>query len=447
MDRRPTPIWYDDAKLGIFVHWGLYSVPGWAPASGTLDEVPHQQGWRTWFRNNAYAEWYANTLKIAGSPTAAHHHETYGSASYYDFIPAFREAVRGWDPAEWAELFKAAGAGYVVLTTKHHDGFRLWPSRLAHPEFGDFHAGRDLVGDLAGAVRSAGMRFGTYYSGGLDWSFNPRAIEDRPDLGATVIQDPAYVAYADAHWRELIERYGTTILWNDIAYPRVSELSAIVEDFYRRTPDGIVDDRFKDIALDGTSTPLVPPDILTPEYTSFADIRAEKWETTRGIGYSFGYNRTEDEANFIPIDSLIHLLVDVVSKNGNMLLNVGPRADGSIQDGQLARLRALGAWLAVNGEAIYGTRPWRVAEGSTDAGIPVRFTRKGDAIYAILLGQPAPGAIFLNGIQASAEMSVSLLGHGPVSLTESRGDAIGIIIPNGLTVSPAHALRLSPALE
>jgi alpha-L-fucosidase len=446
MGERPTPGWYDDAKLGIFVHWGLYSVPGWAPTTGTLDEAPHRLGWRVWFRDNPYAEWYANSLKIPGSPTATHHRVTYGDAGYYDaFIPAFDEASRAWDPAVWADLFRQAGARYVVLTTKHHDGFCLWPSRVLHPTRGAFHAARDLVGALAEAVRDAGLRFGTYYSGGLDWSVNPHPIEDRADLGRTVIQEPGYVDYADAHWRELIERYQTAILWNDIAYPRRSALRAIVDDFYRRTPDGLVNDRFKDIHPDGTSTNLVPPDLLTPEYTSFAEIRAEKWEANRGIGYSFGYNRAEDEATFIPIDTLIRHFVDIVSKNGNMLLNVGPRADGIIQDGQLARLRALGDWLAVNGEAIYGTRPWQLAEGSTDSGVPVRFTSKDDALYAVLLGQPAPGPLVLTGLHGVPGMTVSLLGREGALPAEPSDGGIAVTIPEALPASPAYALRLEPA--
>jgi alpha-L-fucosidase len=444
MSERPTPTWYDDAKLGIFVHWGLYSVPGWAVTTGTLADAPQRLGWRVWFRDNPYAEWYANSLKIPGSPTADYHRRTYGTTGYADFVPMFDEAIRSWDPAEWADLFREAGARYVVLTTKHHDGFRLWPSRVPHPTLDDFHPSRDLVGELAGAVRDVGLRFGTYYSGGLDWSVSPRPIEDREDLGKTVIQDPTYVAYADAHWRELIERYDTQILWNDIAYPRRSELRAIVDAFYRRTPEGLVNDRFKDIAPDGTSTHLVPPDLLTPEYTSFATIRADKWEANRGIGYSFGYNRAEDEATFIPVDTLVRFFVDVVSKNGNMLLNVGPRADGSIQDGQLDRVRALGRWLAVNGEAIYGTRPWVVAEGTTDTGLPVRFTRTERALYAILLDRPGAGPHVLPGLRGQPGITASLLGHEQGLPAEPRGDGLVVTLPEAPPDSPAYAIRLEP---
>jgi alpha-L-fucosidase len=445
MADRPTPLWYDDVKLGIFVHWGLYSAPGWAITSGTLDDVPSRLGWKVWFRDNAYAEWYANSLKIAESPTAQFHRSHYGDTGYYDFIPTFNEAIQKWDPAEWGELFKSAGAGYVILTTKHHDGFCLWPSRAPHPTLGDFHASRDIVGELATAVRNQGIRFGTYYSGGLDWSVNPQPIEDIVDLGKTVIQEPGYVAYADAHWRELMDRYDTSVLWNDIAYPRCSGLTGIVDDFYRRTPDGLVNDRFKDFDPGGTFTYLAQPDMLTPEYTSFSEKREEKWETNRGIGYSFGYNHAEDEANFIPIETLIRLFVDIVSKNGNMLLNVGPRADGSIQEGQVLRVRALGEWLAINGDAIYGTRPWQVAEGTTDQGIDVRFTQKGEALYATLLGQPSPGPITLNGLGAVPETTATLLGTDAPVQVETREDAIIVTIPDAVAVRPAHALRLQPA--
>jgi len=204
---RPTPEWYDDAKLGIFVHWGLYSVPGWATTTGTLDEAGGRFGWETWFRENAYAEWYLNTLRITGSPTAGFHQKTYGDAPYEAFAGAFDAANKDWDAAAFAAIVKDAGAKYVVLTSKHHDGFCLWPSRIPNPVKGDYHAARDLVGDMAAAVRAEGIRFSTYYSGGLDWTMNPEPITDRREVGGTVLQDPVAATYFDAHWRELIERY------------------------------------------------------------------------------------------------------------------------------------------------------------------------------------------------------------------------------------------------
>ncbi len=441
---RPTPAWYDDAKLGIFVHWGLYSVPGWATTTGTLDEAGDRFDWVTWFSENAYAEWYLNTLRIPGSPTAEHHKATYGDAPYEAFAETFNREIQTWDAAAFAAMVSDAGAKYVVLTSKHHDGFCLWPSRVPNPVRGDYHASRDLVGDMAEAVRADGLHFATYYSGGLDWTMHSEPITHVHEVGGTVLQDATAAAYFDAHWRELIERYGISIMWNDIGYPRVSELPQIVADFYERTPDGLVNDRFQHQREDGTRYYLVPPDYVTPEYSSFSTIRPDKWETCRGIGFSFGYNRQEDDRNFIPVDELIRFFVDVVSKNGNLLLNVGPCADGSIQEGQQVRLRALGAWLGVNGDAIYGTRPWTVADGTSSAGIPVRFTQKNGDLYATLLGQPAPGTLMIENRAAGEGTTVELLGRGAVSSSRVDG-GIQVEIPAGLPESPAHSLRISPA--
>ena len=163
-----VPGWYDDAKLGIFVHWGLYSVPGWAPVAGEYGELIAKEGWASWFAKNPYAEWYLNSIRIEGSPSHRHHVQTYGEGfSYDDFVPLFNEAIGAWNPGDWAELFRQAGAGYVVLTTKHHDGFLLWPSRTPNPVKEGYAASRDLVGELAEAVRARGMRMGLYYSGAL----------------------------------------------------------------------------------------------------------------------------------------------------------------------------------------------------------------------------------------------------------------------------------------
>src|SRR2546425_10343841 len=146
-----VPEWYNDAKLGIFIHWGLYSVPAWAPPTGELGKVD----WNKWFIENPYAEWYLNTLRIVDSPTYKHHIATYGSNfDYYRFAGDFNKGLEKWQPERWASLFKKTGARYVVLTTKHHDGFRLWPSAIQNPHANgrDLSAKRDIVGDLASAV-------------------------------------------------------------------------------------------------------------------------------------------------------------------------------------------------------------------------------------------------------------------------------------------------------
>ncbi len=440
--RRPLPAWYDDAKLGIFVHWGLYSVPGWAPTTGPLGEVVEREGWRAWFRRNPYAEWYGNSMRIADSPTADYHRDAFGAdASYDDFVPVFDQAVAAWDPAEWAALFRDVGAGYVVLTTKHHDGFRLWPSAIPHPSKGAYHTRRDLVGELTDAVREAGLRMGLYYSGGLDWTFNATVIEDLPDLIAAIPQDPAYVAYADAHFRELIERYRPSVLWNDIGSPEAFDAETLIADYERAVPDGVVNDRFK---MSADMSPGAFFDFRTPEYATSVARSEQKFEFTRGIGFSFGFNRNEDDASFLAVPELVRFVVDVVSKNGNVLLNVGPTAAGEIPSGQRERLEGLGAWLRVNGEAIFGTRPWVTSEGTASDGTPVRFTRTGDALYATLLGQPAPGPLEIPGLRPAAGTAVRVLGRDDPLPLVAADDRLRLILPVDLPEAPAHSLRVSP---
>ena len=142
-----VPVWYDDAKLGVFIHWGLYSVPGWAPRVPDIQELLVKDGPKRMLRENPYAEWYLNTMQLKGSPTQLHHDEVYGDDYPYDnFVRTFNDASAGADLEAMADICRCAGARYVVLTTKHHDGFALWPSGIAHPTKGRYHASRDLVG-------------------------------------------------------------------------------------------------------------------------------------------------------------------------------------------------------------------------------------------------------------------------------------------------------------
>ncbi len=180
LDKHQLPQWYADAKLGIFIHWGLYSVPGWAP----LVHPEHDFASQDYIKYNPYAEWYLNTMRLDGSPTQAYHREHYGADyDYYNFASTFDREIQKWNSDAMAKIFHDVGAKYVVLTTKHHDGFTLWPSSTANPKLPSDrqHATRDLVGELTASVNKQGLRMGLYYSGGYDWTFVPGPIRVAAD--------------------------------------------------------------------------------------------------------------------------------------------------------------------------------------------------------------------------------------------------------------------------
>lgn len=426
-----APAWFHDAKFGIFIHWTMASVPAFAPQAGSLVDILREHP-ADFQKYNPYAEWYWNTMMIPGSETAAYHAQKYGAGAPFDiFRQPFEEAIEAWDPAPLAELIAASGAKYVVLVTKHHDGFALWPTAYANPHRPGWHTKRDLVGDIAAAVRARGLRFGVYYSGGLDWTFEPPPIVTFADLFAKVPASAEYRAYAANHYRELMQRYNPDVLWNDIAYPPGPELPGIFADFYNRNPDAVVNDRWAQ-----PGTPEFPQpihhDFRTPEYAQFPDIRAYKWEATRGIGHSFGYVANEDPANIITPVELVHSFVDAVSKNGNLLLNIGPKLDGSVDPAHEVPLRALGGWLRENGDAIFGTRPWVRAEGeatgAAGTALPVRFTTKGERLFAIVLGSPAAGPLRLNGTGPEEVAGIRLLDGSALSWRAS-GDGVEVDVP------------------
>ena len=170
---RPLPQWYDDAKFGIFIHWGPYAVPCYAPVDRDMGELMRAGDWAEVFKWSPYTEWYLNSWALEGSPTAAHHAATYGELSYTSFVDEFRARSGGADVAQWVPLFAQAGARYVVPVTKHHDGFLMWRSGIPNPHREGWMAERDHIAELASATRAAGLRFGVYYSGGIDWTFQP----------------------------------------------------------------------------------------------------------------------------------------------------------------------------------------------------------------------------------------------------------------------------------
>ncbi|MBV7328224.1 alpha-L-fucosidase [Chloroflexi bacterium TSY] len=459
VSQHPVPEWFHNAKLGIFIHWGLYSVPAWAYVGMDLGELlegqdfsnvdPDSDVWKQWFAHNAYAEWYLNTLRIDDSPTQKHHAKTYGADfDYFDFVPMFNEAIKAWNPDEWADLFKQVNARYVVLTTKHHDGFLLWPSLTPNPHRENYHATRDLVGELGQAVRSKGLKMAYYYSGGVDWTFNPTVVTGFGQMAETIPQMPEYVEYANAHWCELIDRYETAIMWNDIAYPKDTDLNVLFAEYYNKMPDGLINNRFiqdRNLRLSGDNDNH--HDFVTPEYTSFSEIQEKKWESCRGIGHSFGYNQIEGSEEHLTVEELVRSFVDIVSKDGNLLLNVGPTADGTIPDLQRERLLGLGQWLDANGEAIFETRPWKVAEGTTDVGVDLRFTQANDALYATLMETPSDRSICLKGLTLTDAGAISLLGQ-KIALDWQQSDSgIVLTLPDSLPNAPAHSLKIVPQPE
>lgn len=410
---RTQPKWFEDAKLGIFIHWGLPSVPAFAAGDplrpGELEEILLGDGSR---RELPYSEWYLNSKAYPNSPTALFHQQQYGNAPYQDFQPEFEANVdQGWDPDAWAALFERSGARYVVLVAKHHDGYSLWPTAIENSNRPQWHSPRDLVGELAQAVRARGMRFGVYYSTGLDWSF--KMVTEGDFVSDVMRSAPASQAYADYAYNqsiELIDRYAPAVFWADIGYPSKGSLGELFKYYFLQVPDGAVNDRWGPVDVLGQiaewpgGTWLLktmaawtlenqPGDIFddpkrygfkTTEYSNLSDTASFKWESTRGLGGSFGFNHKETSADMLTGDELITYLVDTVSKNGNVLINVGPDSYGAIPKIQQAPLRELGNWMTLNGEAVYNTRPWR--RFNNRLGRELHYTESDEALYAIVTG-------------------------------------------------------------
>jgi len=326
---RGYPEWFTDAKLGIFIHWGVYSVPAY---SGPED----------------YAEWFYRGLQVGDSLRIRFMRENFGDDfKYADFAPLFRAEL--FDPDEWADLFQRAGARYVVLVSKHHDGYALWPSAYS-PGWNSSEVGprRDLVGDLTDAVREAGLRMGLYYSLG-EWTNElHRWYTDPPE---------SIGPYVDRHmvpqFKEVVEAYRPDLIFSDGEWLNSAEQlrSRDMIGWYFDTigPDAVVNDRWgggSDIGF------------RTPEYSSGIDLTDRPWTEVRGIGRSFGFNRNERLDAYMTPEALVHFFAAAVAGGGGMILNVGPKADGQIPLLQQERLRQLGQWLDVNGEAIYGSVPW-----------------------------------------------------------------------------------------
>ena len=406
------PDWFPDAKLGIFIHWGLYSVPAFAPPTWELGAAPSGEDWML---NNPYAEWYLNSLRLKNSPTYEHHVKTYGKDFPYEGFIDMWKAER-WNPADWATLFKKAGAKYVIPVTKHHDGYCLWDSK--YTDYNTVKSGpkRNIIAELAAAVRNENMRLGFYYSGMLDWRFSPTPIG-----GGGIMHQPenrtyAYADYAYNQFMELITLYKPDVLWNDIGWPEkgISDLPTLFAYYYNNVPEGLVNDRWSGVWQDYTLR----------EYQSGESDFSKVWENTRGIGLSFGYNAQEEEKHFLSKHKLISLLVNTVANNGNLLINVGPKADGTIQPEQESKLLALGEWLETHGKGIYGTRPFMRSHEKAENNIDVYFTQKNKELFVFLDNMP-PGEskVTIQGL-GSAVGTVQSMDGGKLAFSSNESDLI-----------------------
>lgn len=347
INQRGYPQWFGDAKLGIFIHWGLYSVPSYASPEG-------------------YGEWFYRGL-MTGDEGRSKMMQLYGPAHEMD-CPAWwsdtlKRALKQyaglrdhwhaelWSPDDWAELFKASGARYVLLVTKHHDGYCLWDaSTTALPNWTSTQSGprRNIVEELTTAVRQRGLKMGFYYSL-TEWT-NPQhtwMVSDDREIDV-------YVAHhMEPQMKELVERYRPSLIFTDGEWNNsAEELHArqFISWYYNTVgPEAVVNDRWGAGHEHG---------FKTPEYSGGIMDTATPWAECRGLGRSFGLNRNEKPENFLSSQDLIKHFVKLVAAGGGMTLNVGPNADGTIPLIQQERLRDLGHWLDVNGEAIYGTRPY-----------------------------------------------------------------------------------------
>ena len=412
IDSRPIPNWFEDAKFGIFIHWGLFSVPAWGPTA----------------KNNVgiydrYSEWYWQTLTNSKRPgyasTLAFHEKAFGKDfKYQDFAKGF--TCEMYEPSDWANIFENAGAKYVVLTSKHHEGYTLWPSAQAwNWNAVDLNPHRDIAGDLTKAVKGKGLRMGFYYSL-YEW-FNPLYKKD---------VDTYVTAHMIPQMKDLVTRYTPDILWTDGEWDHPSEKWKSTEFLawlYNDSPskaEVVVNDRW------GKETRSKHGGIYTTEYDLVHDANsssmeiAHPWEECRGIGSSFGYNRNENLEDYSSSNQLIDILIDKVARGGNLLLNVGPTADGRIPVIMQQRLADIGKWLKINGDAIYGTRKWEKSPKVTPE-TKVFYTKKNKDLY-VLLTQWKNTPVTIEGVSGG---TVSMLGYNGAIKVQRKGNTLTITPP------------------
>ncbi|KAI1634224.1 glycoside hydrolase family 29 protein [Biscogniauxia mediterranea] len=398
--RHESPDWFNDAKFGIFIHWGPYSVTGWGNSS------PHES-YAEWF-------WWYSTHHPQADPSDFYDYRlrTYGPDwAYDDTFAGFTASA--FDPKGWVDLFADAGARYFVITTKHHDGFALFDAGATTNRTAlRYGPRRDLLRELldAAAAHQPGLRRGTYFSL-PEWfnpSFGPYGFDQFPSAAVPATNSwpgvPAtnpytgaaepytgHVAAGDFLADVMLPQmrilaappYGTDIMWCDCGAANAT--AAFAAGWWR---DAAAEGR--QVAMNSRCGLAQAADFDTPEYAAFSSAQARKWESNRGMDpYSYGYNRATPAEAYMNASALVYTLVDVVAKNGNLLLDIGPRADGSLVQAEVDTLREAGVWIRAHGEAIFGTKYWFVqSQGAVEGGPDVRFTHTDDAFYVLFLERP-----------------------------------------------------------
>ena len=437
-----VPQWFEDATFGIFIHWGPYAVPAYhewyvafmSPKSGfgqNLGGPPY-----TATQGNLPDDVFEAIIR---REAFQYQLDNWGpDFAYDDFIPMF--TAEKFDPDAWARLFEDAGARYVVLTAKHGDEFAMWPTKLTPRNAGDMGPRRDLVGDLTKAVRGRGMKMGLYHN--TTYSFWDQRFPGRD-----------WVDYMNATIKELVDRYQPGIIWGDVTTGPVRDRAGkpfgsdywngkeVIAYFYnhsRNPAEVLTNDRWG-VEPDGTFL----GDYSTPERRNIRSISKEKWELCDSLDpTSWGYNRRLKDSEYMSPNELVDYLVDVVSKNGNLLINIGPKADGTIPEVMRQCLLNVGRWLKVNGEAIYGSTYWETHK----EGI-FRFTRQGSTLYAIALEWPGEESVTLRELAGRNVTGASLLGAKSKLKWRQTEDGLTIDLPATPPGRYAYAFKLEGGAE
>lgn len=411
LDKRQVPQWFTDSKFGIFIHWGVYSVPAWAPADISVGKNFGQK----------FSEWYWHRLMDPKNEFFKPHHvEMYGKDfQYQDFAPQFKAEY--FNPDKWADIIKNSGARYVVLTSKHHDGFTLWPSKQSwNWNSVDIGSHRDLCGELSKSVKETGLHMGFYYSL-YEW-FNPLYTDELE-------------SYVDEHMipqmKDLVTKYEPEILWTDGEWEHTSDKwksESFLAWLYNESPvreNIVVNDRW------GKGTRSKHGGFYTTEYghingsEGIGDKAIHPWEECRGIGASFGWNRTENLEHYSSSEELVHMLIEKVANGGNFLLNIGPTHDGRIPVIMQQRLSDVGKWMNVNSEAIYETNAWdKRPQTMKEDGL--FYTEKDGDLYVICTKWK--DNIQVRGVKKP--LKVSLLGSELKVKYSVKGNQLTIVAPD-----------------